>query len=153
MPELWLLAPGAPGDLGRRQQQEDGEQLPERRFRQRDGHLSPADGRRDRRCSEHGGRAPADVAVSLLPPHADADGRDDCEQRGRLGVQLREAERRQDRHEQDAAADPEEAGEDAGDEVRRPSATLAVAQYAVLVVGLVMVLIGVVVMLANSHVT
>lgn len=44
-------------------------------------------------------------------------------------------------------------GDDPGDEIRRPSATLAVAQYAVLVVGLVMVLIGVVVMLANSHVT
>ncbi|TMB95518.1 MAG: hypothetical protein E6J40_11895 [Chloroflexi bacterium] len=38
-------------------------------------------------------------------------------------------------------------------EDRRPSGTVAVAQYAVLVVGLVMVLIGVVVMLANSHVT
>jgi hypothetical protein len=33
----------------------------------------------------------------------------------------------------------------------KPSAAIAVAQYAVLVVGLVMVLIGVVVMLANSH--
>ena len=43
--------------------------------------------------------------------------------------------------------------EDQGEEIRRPSATMAVAQYAVLVVGLVMVLIGVVVMLANSHVT
>lgn len=39
-------------------------------------------------------------------------------------------------------------------ETKRPSGTLvAVAQYAVLVVGLVMVLIGVLVMVANSHVT
>jgi hypothetical protein len=39
-------------------------------------------------------------------------------------------------------------------ESRRPSGTIvAVAQYAVLVVGLVMVLIGVLVMVANSHVT
>ncbi len=39
-------------------------------------------------------------------------------------------------------------------EVRRSNATLmAIAQYAVLVVGLVMVLIGVLVMVANSHVT
>ena len=39
-------------------------------------------------------------------------------------------------------------------EVKRPSGTVvAVAQYAVLVVGLVMVLIGVLVMVANSHVT
>jgi hypothetical protein len=45
-------------------------------------------------------------------------------------------------------------GEPAGDDVeegpRRPSPVLAIAQYAVLVVGLVMVLIGVVVMVANS---
>jgi hypothetical protein len=39
-------------------------------------------------------------------------------------------------------------------DVKRPSGTLvALAQYAVLVVGLVMVLIGVLVMVANSHVT
>jgi hypothetical protein len=44
-------------------------------------------------------------------------------------------------------------GDEPGEDAKRPSATLAVAQYAVLVVGLVMVLIGVVVMLANSHVT
>jgi uncharacterized integral membrane protein len=41
--------------------------------------------------------------------------------------------------------------EDADDAPRKPSAALAVAQYAVLVVGLVMVLIGVVVMVANQH--
>ena len=44
-------------------------------------------------------------------------------------------------------------GEDTADEVKGPSNAVAVAQYAVLVVGLVMVLIGVVVMVANSHVT
>ena len=44
-------------------------------------------------------------------------------------------------------------GEDVGEEVKRPSAAIAIAQYAVLVVGLVMVLIGVVVMVANSHAT
>ncbi|HXC76605.1 MAG TPA: hypothetical protein VNU19_06095 [Candidatus Acidoferrum sp.] len=46
-------------------------------------------------------------------------------------------------------------GEAAGDEPdegpKKPSAVIAIAQYAVLVVGLVMVLIGVVVMVANSH--
>jgi hypothetical protein len=47
----------------------------------------------------------------------------------------------------------------AGDEadepmVKRPGGNLmAIAQYAILVVGLVMVLIGVLVMVANSHVT
>jgi hypothetical protein len=44
-------------------------------------------------------------------------------------------------------------GDEADDIARKPSAAIAVAQYAVLVVGLVMVLIGVVVMVANSHVT
>ena len=44
-------------------------------------------------------------------------------------------------------------GEESGDDVKGPSTTMAIAQYAVLVVGLVMVLIGVVVMVANSHVT
>ena len=39
------------------------------------------------------------------------------------------------------------------DEIKRPGATLAIAQYVLLVLGLVMVLIGVVVTLANSHVT
>jgi hypothetical protein len=42
---------------------------------------------------------------------------------------------------------------DEDDEVKGPSSAVAVAQYAVLVVGLVMVLIGVLVMVANSHVT
>jgi hypothetical protein len=39
------------------------------------------------------------------------------------------------------------------EEVKKPSAAMAIAQYAVLVVGLVMVLIGVLVMVANSQVT
>lgn len=44
-------------------------------------------------------------------------------------------------------------GDESSDEIRAPSSAVAVAQYAVLVVGLVMVLIGVLVMVANSHVT
>lgn len=39
------------------------------------------------------------------------------------------------------------------EEVKGPSTAMAIAQYAVLVVGLIMVLIGVMVMLANMHVT
>ena len=41
-------------------------------------------------------------------------------------------------------------GDEEAVEVRAPSAAMAVAQYAVLVVGLVMVLIGVLVMVANQ---
>lgn len=43
--------------------------------------------------------------------------------------------------------------EDAAEEVKAPNPAMAIAQYAVLVVGLVMVLIGVLVMVANSKVT
>ena len=44
-------------------------------------------------------------------------------------------------------------GEEEDEAPKRPSATTAVAQYAILVVGLVMVLIGVLVMVANTKVT
>lgn len=44
-------------------------------------------------------------------------------------------------------------GDEGEDVMKKPSAAIAIAQYAVLVVGLVMVLVGVVVMVANSHVT
>jgi hypothetical protein len=47
-------------------------------------------------------------------------------------------------------ASGEAAGAEADDAPKKPSAAIAIAQYAVLVVGLVMVLIGVVVMVANS---
>jgi hypothetical protein len=47
---------------------------------------------------------------------------------------------------------PSEEGADDG-APHKPSAAMALAQYAVLVVGLVMVLIGVLVMVANSKVT
>src|SRR5579864_238118 len=44
-------------------------------------------------------------------------------------------------------------GSESEDIVKKPSPAIAIAQYAILVVGLVMVLIGVLVMVANSHVT
>lgn len=51
-------------------------------------------------------------------------------------------------------ASGEVASDDADeDAVKKPSAVVGIAQYAVLVVGLIMVLIGVVVMVANSKVT
>ena len=43
--------------------------------------------------------------------------------------------------------------EGAAEEIKAPNPAMAIAQYAVLVVGLVMVLIGVLVMVANSKVT
>lgn len=47
----------------------------------------------------------------------------------------------------------DQGAEDDGEMVKGPNPAMAIAQYAVLVVGLVMVLIGVVVMVANSKVT
>jgi len=49
-------------------------------------------------------------------------------------------------------ASGEAPGTDADEIVKAPSPAIAMAQYAILVVGLVMVLIGVLVMIANSHV-
>ncbi len=48
-------------------------------------------------------------------------------------------------------ASGEVAGEEADDSLMKPSAALAIAQYAALVLGLCLVLIGVVVMVANQH--
>jgi len=50
-------------------------------------------------------------------------------------------------------ASGEAPGTESEEMVKAPSATVAIAQYAILVVGLVMVLIGVFVMIANSHVS
>src|SRR5579864_4003994 len=50
-------------------------------------------------------------------------------------------------------ASGEAPGTESEEVVKAPSATVAVAQYAILVVGLVMVLVGVFVMIANSHVS
>jgi len=48
-------------------------------------------------------------------------------------------------------ASGEAPGSEAEEMVKRPNAAIAIAQYAILVVGLVMVLIGVLVMIGNSH--
>jgi hypothetical protein len=86
----------------------------------------------------------ADVPAS--PPGAPAKGKDKKKDKGKEKVaagspwQLASGE-----------APSEGAGED--EEVKRPGAAMAIVQYAVLVVGLVMVLIGVLVMVANSKVT
>jgi hypothetical protein len=50
-------------------------------------------------------------------------------------------------------ASGEAPGMEADEVVKTPSPLIAIAQYAILVVGLVMVLIGVFVMIANSKVT
>src|SRR4051795_11537978 len=67
---------------------------------------------RDRGPAEQAAVAHADVAVAVLAPSADDGHRHDREQRGCLGVDLREAEEhRQGRNEEHAAADAEQAGQ------------------------------------------
>src|SRR4051794_21086554 len=91
-PRLWRLAPGPPGDLARGEDQEDGEELAERGFRQGFRDLRAADRSADGGEADHDRRPPADVSVALVAPDPDEDGRDDREQRGRLRVELGEPE-------------------------------------------------------------
>src|SRR3954453_23633021 len=84
MAGLWLLPAGPPGDLGGCEEKQHREQAPQGRFGQGFGHLGAADGGPDRGDADHGGGLPAHVAVALVPPDADENGRDDREQRGRL---------------------------------------------------------------------
>src|SRR5581483_4898137 len=115
-PGLLLLRPGAPRDLRGRREQEHGEELSYHVLRKGEGDLRARDRGADRGDPDRSRRLRPDVPVALVPPDADDDGRQDREERGRLGVQLREAEPRERRDEQDPAADPEEPGEQAGDE-------------------------------------
>ena len=69
----------------------------------------------DRQRSHHRGVLHPQVAVGALAPAADERDRHDREQRRRLRLDLPVPEQdRQRRHEQDPAADPEQAGRDAG---------------------------------------
>ena len=72
---------------------------------------------RDRSNAEEQRGPPPDVAVTALSPCPSDGGREDCEQRGRFGVELGEAEdEREGRHEQGSATDAEEPGEHARDQ-------------------------------------
>ena len=61
----------------------------------------------------------ADVPVAALAPRARSDGGEDRQQRSRLRVELAEPEPHERRHEQDAAADAEEAREEPAGEAQR----------------------------------
>jgi hypothetical protein len=109
----------------------------QRVLRQALGDLHPGFDASDRGDTDDQGRAPVDVPVAALAPRADERGRDDGQQARRLGVDLRQAEDEgQGRHEEDPAADAEEAGENpcgdaetcGGDE--RPHQTRSLAPIA-----------------------
>src|SRR5581483_12153615 len=112
---LWPF-PRTPRDLGGGGEKDDCEQPTQKRLRDDLSQLSAADGGGRSRDPHDGSAAPANVPVPLLAPHADGDRGDDREQRRRLRVELRQAEPRQRRHEEDAAADPEEPREHARDD-------------------------------------
>src|SRR5829696_4931424 len=112
-------APRAPADLRGDDEHERAEAAAEDVFvhrggRPRAGHDADRGGDAD---DER--RTPAHVPVARLVPRARRDRREDGEERGRLGLQLPETEREQRGHEENAAADPEEAGEHAGAEAER----------------------------------
>ena len=90
----------------------------------------------------HGGKRPVEQGAAAEPATDKRDKKDkrDKEKRGQTGPSWQ-------------LAAGELPGDEGDDIAKKPSAAIAIAQYAVLVVGLVMVLIGVVVMVANSHVT
>ena len=75
----------------------------------------------DRRHADDEGRRQPQVAVPRLPPGPDGRGRHDGEQRGRRRLDLAEAERDERRHEEDPAADAEEARHHAGAEAEARS--------------------------------
>src|SRR5262249_329011 len=80
-------------------------------------------GARDREQAENERVLAADVPVAVLAPGPDERHGHDRQQRGRLGVVLVEAdEEHEARHEQHAAADAEQAGDDAAGEPDRDRA-------------------------------
>src|SRR5438067_3561701 len=110
----------APRDLRGDEDHQHAEQPPEHVLRERLGERDAALDAADRRQADHDRRPPAHVAVPLLAPGAGEHGRDDREQRARLRVELRQAEcEGQRRHEEDAAADAEQARHHPGDEPDR----------------------------------
>src|SRR5512132_3257380 len=110
---------GPPGQTGGDGKHEDGEEAPQHVLGQRLRKLDAAGDAGDRAEAEEQGRAPVDVSVALLPPGARDHGRQDREQRRRLRVHLAKAEHEHERrHEQDPAADSEQAGEDAAEETQ-----------------------------------
>ena len=65
------------------------------------------------------GRPNAQVPVPLLRPRAGEHGREDREERRPLRLELAQSQRDEHRHEEDAAPDPEHAGEDPGDHAQK----------------------------------
>src|SRR5438067_541785 len=119
----------APRDLRGDEDHQHAEQPPEHVLRERLGECDAALDAADRRQADHDCRPPAHVAVPLLAPGAREHGRDDREQRARLSVELRQAEREgQRRHEEDAAADAEQARQHAGDEPDQDEKHLRIVQ-------------------------
>src|SRR5262249_9615030 len=107
-----LAVPPPPRDVGGDDEGERGEEATQRHLGQRGRDEHTGLDARDRRDADHDRGTPFDVAVALLAPDPGACGRQDRGERRRLGVQLPESEGEQCRHEQNSAADSEEARED-----------------------------------------
>src|SRR5512133_1407169 len=117
------FAPGAYRDLSGYPEHEQREQPTKRVLGKQLGKLHARLDPRDRSNAEEQRGPPPDVAVAALSPGPGDGGREDCEQRGRFGVELGEAEdEREGRYEQGSATDAEEPGEHARDQAERARA-------------------------------
>src|SRR5262245_52184607 len=104
--------PCTPRELGGREEQQDAEPDPQDTPRRDVSDQGARDRRERRQRADQGSVAPADLG-RLAPGAEERDG-DDGEERRRLGVELAQAEHERERgHEEDAAADAEEAGQGA----------------------------------------
>src|SRR6476619_1295905 len=119
-------AEGAPRDARRDDQHEDREQPSQGALGERLRNLNDTFDADDRAEPDQERGPPVDVAVSALPPGADQHRRQDREQRSRLRVHLGKAENEHERrHEENSAADAEEAGQDAAGEAEDDDENLA----------------------------
>src|ERR671925_398787 len=116
---LGRLPPGSQHDLGGDGKQQHGEEAAQRHLGERLGDEHAADHAGDRRHAQDERGAPANVPVPVLAPCADRDRGQDRQERGGLGRALRQAEREQRRHEEEAAADAQQPGDDTRGQAER----------------------------------
>ena len=115
-PKYGLGLPPPPRNVGRGHEHEQREETPQCGLGHRRRKLDASLDARDRGHADDESRLPAQVAVLPLAPDADAGGRQDRRERGRLGVQLAPPQHEERRHEEDPTADAEEAREQTGAE-------------------------------------
>jgi hypothetical protein len=101
-----------PRELRSHEEHEDGEEAAQRGLRQRVGRQDAELDAGHRDGADHGRGTPPHVSVEMLPPRPGHHHGQDRQERRRLGVDLAEIEQQDERrHEDQTAADAEEAAE------------------------------------------